>query len=120
MKARVLPREEWHRLSITGAPVICSTLRPEDAEVIVIEEGDKIIATMEAFRATHFDGLWIDPEYRGNAGVGRRLIKAGIESVGKWATDWVWGASGSEHMDDVLERLGGIKTPVTSYVVPIQ
>lgn len=121
MKARILPPEEYAKLkALTGLEQIGTTLRPEDCQVIVVEDGERVVATMGVFRVTHFESLWIDPEYRGNAGLGRRLIKAGIEAARKWATDWAWGASGTEHMDDVLERLGGIKTSVTSYMVPIQ
>lgn len=120
MNVRLLPRSEWDRLSVTGTPVIGSTLEPEDAVVIVVEDEGRIVATMEAFRVTHFDGLWIDPDYRGNAGLGRKLIKAGIDAAKSLgATDWAWATSGTDHMDDVLSRMGGRKMPVETYVVPL-
>ena len=120
MKARILPREEWSRLSITGIAPIQETLRPEDVQVIVVEDGDRIVASMGAFRVTHFESLWIAPEYRGNAGLGRRLLKAGITAATKWATDWVWAASGTNHMDDVLTRMGGAEMPVKTFVLQIK
>lgn len=119
MKARVLPPEEWHRLRISGITPMETTLRPEDVQMIVVEDGDRIVATMGTYRVTHFEGLWIDPEYRGNAGLGRRLIKAGIEAARKWTDRWVWGASETDHMDEVLGRLGGHKVPVSTYLLPL-
>lgn len=119
MKARVLPREEWGKLEVSGIPQIGLTLRPEDVQVLVVEDGGRVVATMGVFRVTHFESLWIDPEYRGNAGLGRRLIKAGIEAARKWATDWAWGASGTDHMDSIMSRMGGQKVPVSTFVVPI-
>lgn len=119
MKARVLPREEWGKLDVSGFPTVGSSLRPEDSEVVVVEDGDKIVATMSTFRVTHFESLWVDPEYRGNAGVARMLLKAGIQSAKKWTDEWVWGSSGTDHMDDILTRVGAKKMPVSTFVVPI-
>lgn len=119
MKARILPKEEWSRLSITGIAPIQETLRPEDVQVIVVEDGDRIVASMGAFRVTHFESLWIDPEYRGNAGLGRRLLKAGITAARKWTDKWVWGASDTPHMNDVILRLGGKRIPIETYMIPL-
>jgi len=120
MTSRVLPREEWEKLEVSGFPAIGSTLRPEDSEVVVIEDGDRIVATLGTFRVTHFESLWIAPEYRGNAGLGRKLIKAAISSAKRWTDQWVWGCSGSEHTDDLFVRMGGKKMPVDTYIIPIQ
>lgn len=119
MIARILPREEWGRLSITGLPALQETLRPEDVQVIVVEDGDRIVASMGAFRVTHFESLWIAPEYRGNAGLGRRLLKAGIKAARKWTDKWVWGASDTPHMNDVILRLGGKRIPIETYMIPL-
>lgn len=120
MIARVLPREEWSRLAVTGFPLLGSTLRPEDSEVVVIEDEGRIVASMGTFRVTHFESLWIAPEYRGNAGLARRLMKAGVKSAKKWADEWVWGTSGTDHMNGILERVGGEKMPVDSFAVPLK
>lgn len=119
MKARILPREEWHRLEVSGMAPMQDEMRLEDVQMIVVEDGERIVATMGTYRVTHFEGLWIDPEYRGNAGLGRRIIKAGISAARKWSDKWVWGSSGTPHMDEVLSRLGGAHVPVKTYIIPI-
>ncbi len=117
MKARVLPREEWAKLEVSGIPQIGLTLRPEDVQILVVEDGERVVATMGVFRVTHFESLWIDPEYRGNAGLGRRLIKAGIEAARKWTDRWVWGASDTEHMNDIISRIGGKPLPIQTHII---
>lgn len=119
LNARILPRDEWAKLGVSGIAPMEQTVRPEDVQMVVIEDGGRVVATMGVYRVTHFEGLWIDPEYRGNAGLGRRLIKMGIKAARKWADNWVWGASETLHMDDVLSRLGGTKVPVQTYIIPI-
>ena len=119
MIARILPPEEWHKLSVTGMAPMQSTMRPEDVQMIVVEDGDRIVASMGTYRVTHFEGLWIDPEYRGNPGLGRRLIKAGIEAARKWTDRWVWGCSDTGRMDSIIERIGGNRIPVDSYIIPL-
>lgn len=118
--ARVLPRDEWDRLEPTGVRLLAPSLRDEDSEVLVIEDAGRIVATMGTYRVTHFEGLWIDPEYRGNAGLARRLMKAGIDSAKKWTDQWVWAASGNDHTDDLMTRMGGVKMPTDTFVIPIQ
>lgn len=117
MKARVLPREEWGKLGVSGIPQIGLTLRPEDVQILVVEDGERVVATMGVFRVTHFESLWIDPEYRGNAGLGRRLIKAGIEAARKWTDRWVWGASDTDHMNDIISRIGGKPLPIQTHII---
>lgn len=118
MIARILPPDEWSKLD-TGFPPIGTTLRPEDSQVIVIEDEGKIVASVGTFRVTHFESLWIHPEYRGNAGVARRLMKACVSAARKWTDQWVWGCSGTDHMNDILERMGGKKMPVDTFIVPL-
>lgn len=104
---------------MTGFPPIGTTLRPEDSQVIVVEEDGKIIASVGTFRVTHFESLWIAPEHRGNAGLGRRLMKECFSAAKKWTDKWVWGCSGTDHMNDILVRMGGRKMPVDTFIVPL-
>ena len=119
MEVRTLSPSEWVNLE-TGFPPLGTTLRPEDSQVVVVEDNGKIIASVGTFRVTHFESLWIDPEYRGNAGVARRLMKGAIGAAKKWTDQWVWGCSGTDHMNDILTRMGGVKMPVDTFVVPLE
>ncbi len=117
MNVRTLPKEEWNRL--TEVPNIGPALRPEDCQVLVVEDGNRIVATLGAFRVTHFEGLWIDPAYRGNPGLARKIMKAGVTAAKKWTDEFVWAASGSDHTDDIFSRLGGVKAPIETYIIPL-
>ena len=86
--------------------------------MIVVEDEGKVVALLAALRITHFEGLWIDPAYRGNPSVGRKLLREGVTAASKWATDWAIGYSGTDHMNDVLERVGAVRMPVETYIVP--
>jgi GNAT superfamily N-acetyltransferase len=119
MISRILPPDEWHRLSITQFEQIGPTMRPEDVQIVVVEDGERIVATMAVLRVTHFESLWIDPEYRGNAGLGRRLVKAAVQAAKTWTDKWVWGTSESGHMDDITRRLGGVQVPVQTFMIPL-
>ena len=47
-------------------------------------------------------------------------MKAGIDSAKKWTDQWVWAASGNDHTDDLMTRMGGVKMPTDTFVIPIQ
>ena len=115
---RFLPPSEWHRLNPVFPP-LGTTLREDDSQVIVIEDGDRIVASLGVFRITHFESLTVDPEYKGNPAVGRMLIKGAIEAAKRWTDNWVWGASGTAKMNAFLSRMGGRKMPVETFVVPL-
>lgn len=119
MKARILPPEEWGRLEETQIPNIGPTMRPEDVQILVVEDGDKIVSTMSVLRVTHLESLWIHPEYRGNPNVARTLLKSAVEACRKWADKWVWGCSDTEHMTHIIGRLGGTLLPIQSFMIPI-
>lgn len=119
MIARVLPQEEWSKLDVTGFAQIAPTLRPEDVEVIVVEDGDRIVSSMVAMRVVHLESLWIDPAYRGHPTLARKLLRQAIASVKKWAASWVLGCSDTDHMDDIIKRVGGQRLSVDSYMIPL-
>jgi len=116
---RVLPPEEWHKLSVTDMTNIGPAFRPEDVQIVVVEDEGRIVATLGAFRVCHLEGLWIDPEYRGNAGMARKLMKGAVSAVRKWNDEWAYGASGTDHMNDIMQRMGGVKMPVETFVIPV-
>ena len=119
MKARVLSPEEWSTLDVSGMPQIGPTLRDDDVQIVAVEDEGRVVATMAVLRVTHFESLWIDPAYRGNAGVARRLLKRAIEAAKKWTDSWVWGASDTAHMSDIIKRCSGNAVPVESFIIPI-
>ena len=114
MRTRVLPKEEWGRLSETELPCLLEKVKPEDADVLVVEDGDRIVGCVAAVRVTHLEGLWIAPNYRGNAGLGRRLVRSAQGIVRRCG--WVVSGVASDCMRDVMERLGAVKLERDTYV----
>ena len=117
MKARLLPGEEWStKLHETQLPELLCYVSPKDAGIVVVEEGDRVIASLGVLRAPHFEGLWVAPEYRGNPGVMRALLKAGADEARKANEKWAMAFAAEEHMREFLSRLGH-RVPVDSYMV---
>jgi ribosomal protein S18 acetylase RimI-like enzyme len=118
MIARVLAKDEWARLAETELPALLDKVRPEDADVLVVEDVGRIVGCVAAVRVTHLEGLWIAPEYRGNAGLGRRLLRGSRGLVGR--SKWVWAGAASECMRSLLSRLGAVRLPLESYVLKVE
>lgn len=73
MTTRLLPREEWPRLQGTEAEPLYPLLQPERSIVVVVEDGDRIVGCHVLLWVLHAECLWIHPDHRGKASVGRRL-----------------------------------------------
>lgn len=119
MITRILPPEEWPRLDFARFSQTGREMDLGDVQVVVVEDNGRIVAYMSVLRITHMEDLWFDPEYRGNAGVAKRMMKAGFTAAKKWADRWVWASTESEHMSDIVSRVGGVELPVKSYVIPL-
>jgi hypothetical protein len=93
-------------------------VRPDDVRVVVVEQGDTVVAALTVLRATHFEGIWIDPAKR-NGGVTRALLRGAMTEARQWTDDWVFAAAADDRMRDVLDRIGGIRLPIDSYVLSL-
>lgn len=119
MIARVLNPEEWPILDETHPAQLAQSLPDGAASVVVVEEAGKVVGTLTVAQITHLEGLWIAPEHRGNPVLAMALVEAAFSEVRKSKADWAWGASDTEHMSDIIRRVGGKEIPVKSYVIPI-
>lgn len=79
---RVLPPDEWYRLDETLSAQAWRHLDPARTEMIVVEDGNRIVGHVAHFLHPHLEGAWIDPAYRGKVAVGRRLLRAVRALVG--------------------------------------
>ena len=118
MRTRVLPKEEWGKLNVTGLPEFWEKVRHDEIEVVVVEDGDRLVASIAVTRAVWLEGLWIDEQHRGNAGVARRLINGMLASARPWS-DLAFGVIAQDHVRDIAERSGGVKLPGSVYVFPL-
>lgn len=116
--ARILPPEEWSKLERTQIPNLGRFVRPEDIAVVVVEDEGKVIACLSVLKATHFEGLWIDPERR-NAGVVRSLLRQATAMARVWSNGWAFGGAADECMGKFLGRLNGVKLPMDLYMMPL-
>jgi hypothetical protein len=116
MMTRILDASEWDRLGQSGLLTLLPYVDPRDARVVVVEENGEILASLAVLRMAHFEGLWIEPSHRGNAGVGRALIRAAFHVAHEWG-DWAIGCAATGTMQDVMVRLGGAKIPVDTYAL---
>lgn len=122
MKARVLRPEEWQRLDRPGLPDLLAYTEPQNTAVVVVENGaGEIVASVCALQVTHFEGLWLKEEHRGNAGVFRSLIRQAYALPRSREEHWVFGGAedGNDQMGELCSRLGGHPLPVKFYVMPV-
>jgi hypothetical protein len=122
MKARILKPEEWGRINSPELPELLPYVEPENIAVVVVEDDKgEIVASVAALQVTHFEGLWINPEYRGNASVVRNLIRelygVPLSRHEHWA--FATAAQDNEKMDSVCRRLGGQPMAVKFFAMPL-
>lgn len=117
MKARILPPEEWARLGRTELPPLLPYVDPDNCAVVVVEDGERIVASMAALRATHFEGLWVEPEHRGNAGVMRSLLRLSTALARMRGERFVFSGAADDRMRSFAERLGGVRMPLDFYAL---
>ncbi len=123
MRARILPPEEWGRLDGTDLGKLLPYAEPFNVAVIVVEDdAGKIVAHVSAIQVTHFEGLEIAPEYRGNAGVFRALIRQAYAVPAMRGESWAFGsvADGDARMEKLLCRLGGVPLPLHEYGLKVK
>ncbi len=122
MKARILRPEEWSRLNTPDLPALLPYVEPQNIAVVVVEdEAGEIMACVSVMQVTHFEGLWIKPERRGNAGIFRALIRQAYAVPRVRGERWVFGGAGlhDDKMDVVCRRLGGKPLPLEFYAMPV-
>ena len=122
MNARILRPEEWQRINSPGLPELLAYTEPQNIAVVVVENDEgEIVASVSALHVTHFEGLWIKPEERGNAGVFRALIRQAYALPQTRDEKWVIGGAedGNDQMGALCERLGGYALPMKFYVMPV-
>jgi hypothetical protein len=77
------------------------------AVVVVEDEAGQIVGSVQVAQVTHFEGLWIKPEVRGNPGVMRALIRQAAAIPRVRGESWVIGGAAEGTMQGFNERLGG-------------
>lgn len=96
-------------------------VKPEHAQIVAVEEDGEIAAHVGILQVTHFEGLYIKPEQRGNAGVFRALIRGAFDIPRQRGECWAIGAAEKtdERMETLCRRLGGHELPVKFYAIGV-
>jgi len=122
MNTRILSPEEWQKINSPGLPDLLMYTEPQNVAVVVVEDdAGEVMASVCALRVTHFEGLWIEPKHRGNAGVFRSLIRQAYALPRMRGEHWVLGGAANDdtRMGDVCCRLGGQKLPLSFFAMPV-
>jgi ribosomal protein S18 acetylase RimI-like enzyme len=77
------------------------------------------LASLSVLQATHFEGVWVDPEYRKHPGVMRALLRQAAAIAEARGESWVFGGAASDEMRVYLWRLGGAKVPMDTFWLPV-
>lgn len=121
MTSRILPPEEWDRLSDTDIPNILPHVGPTDMHIVVVEDEGRIVGCWALMPMLHLEGLWIAPEYRGRSSVARRLLKATWAEVKRLAPRWVMTGCCDDTVRRLLTRhMNAAKVPSDSYLIAMQ
>lgn len=96
------------------------TLRPDSAQVIVVEDdAGQIAGCWAVFPAWHVEGLYVAPEHRHTGTVTRRLLSEMRRVVRLLGVDSVVTCAVSDEVRDLIQRVGGVPLPGTSHALPL-
>jgi len=119
MTTRILDATEWARVP-TDLHALLPHVIPGDAQVVVVEDAGRIVASWAVLRVVHLEGLWIDPAYRGRAGVARRLYEATLTAARRWTSGWAMTGAATDDVRALLDHAGAQKLPMDTYVMPLR
>ena len=106
MNTRILPVHEWDRAAIESPSHVLPYIEPHNVALAVVEKEGRIVARLGVYAVSYFEGLWVDPEYRGNPGVMRALLRQAIALPQRRGEHWCLGGVTSDEMRGFLDRLG--------------
>ena len=118
MNARILRPDEWDKLEPASVK-LAGTVRPECVAPVVVERDGEIVAALLVLRVPHFEGLWIKPEFRGNAGVFRALLRLAYAVARQWSKGWAFAGAADDKMRGILPRLKANKVEADTWCVPL-
>jgi len=117
MTTRVLPPEEYPRLAGTEAEGLAV---PGSAQVLVVEDGDRIAGCWILMPILHVECLYVAPEYRKRASVARRLWIGMKRLVRDAHGSAVMTAAASDEVRDLLAHVNATKVPGDHYVMSFE
>ncbi len=118
--ARVLPVKEWPKLATTPlAADWLPALDPNHTVVVVVEDGEQIVASWLALTTVHVEGLNIDPAHQKRGVVGGLLLRTMIETLQAQQVPEVLTQAASEDIETLLQKVHATPLPGITYRIPI-
>jgi hypothetical protein len=118
MTSRILPVAEYDRLADTYLAPLRDHF-PAQTSVIVVEDGDRIVATWALMLVPHVEGVWTHPDYRHNPAVIRHLLTGMRREARAWGVSRVMTGAMDDTVRGLLAHLGAEPLPGDHYVWPL-
>jgi len=120
MTVRWLPPSEWHKLAGTELGEVWAILNPEHTKVCVVEHEGEILGCWSLTTCVHVEGLWIHPEHRGKAAVGRRLYSTVMRAAKDEGARMVLTQAADPAIAALVETAGGTTVPGALCLMPVE
>lgn len=117
MTSRILPPDEWPKLTGTEAETVWPLLNPAQAHVLVVEDGSVIVGCWVLMPVLHAECLWIADAHRGKASVARRLWTGMRRLALSLGVSTVATAAISDDVRGLLDHVGAVKVPGDHYAM---
>ena len=120
MITRILPPSEYQKLLGTELGILVESGRiPENTEVLVVEDGDRIVGCWSLMRYYHCEGIWIHPDYRLKPSVTRRLWTGMQDLAAMKGINVLLTGCLQRKIQRLLERAGAVQIPGLTYAIPV-
>lgn len=121
LATRILPTNEWPRLAGSDVGEALPYHRPEDVQIVVVEDEGTIVGTWAVLRVVQLEGVWIEPSYRKHGAVAKRLMDRALAEARALAPAFAFTGSQTPEVAALLEKhLGAKRLPMDPYVIPLR
>ncbi len=117
-RRRLLPPAEWDQ-KLRGTSLELNRPDPRYGFIVVVEEGDRVVACWAAISTTHLEGLWQAPDHRGNLGTSRALLHTMIAQLQQQGVLEVLTNADTPEVEALLEKVDAHRLPGSTWVLPI-
>ncbi len=117
---RVLPAAEWSKIAHLDVATWLQYVAPNDVQIVVAEDGDRVVGVWGVFRVVHLEGVWVDPAYRRSPRVVEGLKTAALEIARRWAPWALTGSANSAVRRLITRHLRGARIPMETYAIPTE